>query len=677
MRPNSVILTVILFLSLTAQAQVEQLQEVLKTQESEIETESVRADQAQENYQNYDAIEEYLQTPLQLNNSSEDRLFAFPFFNENQVKRILAHKLIYGDLIAVEELQVIEDFDADFIRSIKPLLSVGKLAGQKAITPGTIINEGSNTIMIRMQKNIGSFEDDSSHPGSNEKIYFRYKYQLADRIRIGLTAEKDPGEAFFGKSNPSGFDFYSGHLIFKSRSFLRQVTLGDYAIQHGQGLVMWSGMGFGKSSEVLNIQKNANGIRPYTSVDENNFLRGISVSTQFTKWKSDLFFSSHKKDANMISKNETEIFSAFQTSGYHRTEAELEDRKSINEMIAGASLNRSAGNLKYGAIVYFTKFSTRLNKETSLYNQYEFQGDKNLNYGMHGSYLYKNVNTFAEIGRSKNGGMAFLWGSVIHLHPKLSYSIAIRNYRQNYQSLQSAAFSENTKTANEYGIFSSAQIKLPKNLSLSAYTDYFVFPWLKFGVDAPSAGYDYLLQLKWKPKRTFETYFQFKTKVKQENADVQNGKLNHLETRKHSSLRLNVRIKLSETWEWGSRLENTIFKKGKAENQHGLLLYQDLIFHPLNSPISLGLRYAIFDTDDYDTRIYAYENDVLFSYSIPAMQGRGERMYINLRYRISRMIDLWIRYAISKYEKENPSTEIPTGQNDPKKELKVQLRLQF
>lgn len=107
------------------------------------------------------------------------------------------------------------------------------------------------------------------------------------------------------------------------------------------------------------------------------------------------------------------------------------------------------------------------------------------------------------------------------------------------------------------------------------------------------------------------------------------------------------------------------------------MLSQDILFHPLNSPIAIGIRYAVFDTDDYDTRIYAYENDVLFSYSIPALQGRGSRMYINLRYRFGRMLDVWLRYSVTNYLKENPSTETPDGIKAPAKELKLQARLRF
>jgi hypothetical protein len=674
---KSPLFMVIFLISLSSEvlSQNGETQEIIKLNELEIESESERVDQVQENYQQFDALETYSKSPLKLNSLSEIELYAFPYFNETQVKNILDHRKKFGDFIAIEELQLVQGFDEELIRNLRPLLSVGALAGQRKIKGRGLIKEGTNTFMIRIQKNLDSEEDQSSWPGSNEKIYARYKYQFSDRIRIGFTAEKDPGEEFF--SNSKSFDFYSGHLLYRSKSFLRQITIGDYSIQHGQGLVLWSGMGFGKSAEVINIKKNPGTIKPYTSIDENNFFRGICISTNFKNWQSDLFFSSHKKDANRISSDTIPIFSALQSSGYHRTEAEIEDRKSLNEIISGVTLNRSMGNLRIGAIIYLTQFSGILYKEPSISNQFEFSGRQNTNYGIHASYLYKNTNSFTEIGRSKSGGMAYLLGSMVHLHPKLSYSILLRKYDRNYQALQAAAFGENTKVSNEQGVFSGAQLKLPWNLLLSAYLDYYIFPWLNYSTNAPSSGFDYLILLKWKPKRNFESYIQFKSKIKQGNSSDNKDKLYHLENRIHSSIRWNIRIKLNETWDWGSRVEKSFYKKGDQDLQYGLLLYQDLIFHPLNFPVSVGLRYAVFDTEDYNTRIYAYENDVLFSYSIPAMQGKGERMYINIRYRISRALDLWLRYSISTFEKELPSSDTPTGQKVPKNDLKIQLRLQF
>ena len=52
----------------------------------------------------------------------------------------------------------------------------------------------------------------------------------------------------------------------------------------------------------------------------------------------------------------------------------------------------------------------------------------------------------------------------------------------------------------------------------------------------------------------------------------------------------------------------------KEENpfETGYLIYQDVVYKPKSSPFSFSFRYGLFDTDSYNSRIYAYENDILY-----------------------------------------------------------------
>jgi len=93
---------------------------------------------------------------------------------------------------------------------------------------------------------------------------------------------------------------------------------------------------------------------------------------------------------------------------------------------------------------------------------------------------------------------------------------------------------------------------------------------------------------------------------------------------------------------------------------------------------SLSARYALFDTDDYDNRQYVYERDVWLAYSFPGYYGVGVRNYILLQYKFSKKINLWLRWAHTRYdnaESIGSGTEMITGntQND----IKVQMSLKL
>ena len=115
------------------------------------------------------------------------------------------------------------------------------------------------------------------------------------------------------------------------------------------------------------------------------------------------------------------------------------------------------------------------------------------------------------------------------------------------------------------------------------------------------------------------------------------------------------------------------------KTQKGYVVYQDISYSKLGVPFSVTLRYALFQTDDYNSRVYAYENDMPGAYSIPAYYYKGSRFYILLDYNVTRTIEVWVRYSQTVYDNkkiisEGSLTEI---QGNTRSEIKVQLRFKF
>ena len=61
--------------------------------------------------------------------------------------------------------------------------------------------------------------------------------------------------------------------------------------------------------------------------------------------------------------------------------------------------------------------------------------------------------------------------------------------------------------------------------------------------------------------------------------------------------------------------------------------------------LSLTARLAVFNTDDYDNRQYAYENDVLYAFSFPAYYQHGIRHYLMANYKINQHFTATIRWS--------------------------------
>ena len=67
---------------------------------------------------------------------------------------------------------------------------------------------------------------------------------------------------------------------------------------------------------------------------------------------------------------------------------------------------------------------------------------------------------------------------------------------------------------------------------------------------------------------------------------------------------------------------------------------------------SLTFRYAIFHSDDYQSRISLYENDVLGAFSIPSLYGHGSRVYLLGKLKLFNALTLYARIGCSFLSEE-------------------------
>jgi hypothetical protein len=112
--------------------------------------------------------------------------------------------------------------------------------------------------------------------------------------------------------------------------------------------------------------------------------------------------------------------------------------------------------------------------------------------------------------------------------------------------------------------------------------------------------------------------------------------------------------------------------------EKGILVYQDLGWTPQKSSLTTTFRFAWFDTGGYSSRIYAYENDLLYNFSTLAFSGKGIRTYLNLKYSILEHLDGWLKLAYTAYyDRDIISSGHTRIQGNDKTECKLQFRYRF
>ncbi|WP_225869620.1 helix-hairpin-helix domain-containing protein [Pedobacter psychroterrae] len=645
------------------------------------------AENLSEDYDLSELIEQlhYLRKhPINLNNTRPAELKKLVFLSALQISNLFAHLNSNGKLIDVLELQGINGFDAATITRIIPFVRIGQRTLLADATVNDLIKSGNNDLMLRYGQIIQTqkgFKDlpGSRYLGSAEKLLLRYRYSYVDAVSISLVAEKDAGEQLW--RGAIGLDHLSGNIGFYNlNKVVDKVIVGDYALQFGQGLTLWSGFAFGKGPDVTSVASKDVGLRPYSSSNEASFLRGIASTLHLNRHVAlTPFVSFRKLDASL--KFPAEGGATLQNiniSGLHRTLTELKNQKSLKQNVYGGALKYVSSNLHIGLVGYHSIYQHEFITGTQLYNKYAFIGKKLFNTGAHYNYTLGNIYLYGEAAHSVKGGWAIVNGAMTSLSPKVSVVLLFRNYDRDYHSFLSNGVGEGSEISNEKGWYAGINYSPDKRWMFSVYSDYFKFPWLRYRVDAPSSGYEALGQAAFTPKKTFKLLLRYKREVKQQNPEAGTEEKILLVWVNKQNFRMEANWKMNKKFSFQQRAELINYQKGRAADEWGYLIYQDINYHPLSAKLSANIRIAYFNTPSYNSRIYAFEDDVLYGSSFGGYNGKGIRTFVNLRYRLLRQMDLWARYALYAYQDRimigSGLDEIPGSK---KSDFKLQVRYQF
>ncbi len=636
-----------------------------------------------------DVISTYLERPFDLNQVSAEDIAELGILTAFQIEEFIQYRELYGPFLEEEELQVIPGIDPDLANL---LASIGQIKGEGAfhVPLHKMAYQGSNelyTKWIRVLEPSVGFDgnpDKNRYLGDPNKYTVRYKYSYENRLRYGLLLEKDQGEEFFRGSNRQGFDYMSGYVYLKDRTpVLKDVIIGDYTVSMGQGLIAHNDFASGKSAWVTNVKKGGRTIRPYGSVNENLYNRGLAATLNVSnKIEASLFGSMARKDGTIlaidtVSNDIVDLsFSSFFNSGYHRTPLDIQKEKTLTELKYGSVVKYKGRYLKLGLNYQHQEYNSEFSPVNALYNAYRFRGNSLDNLSLDYSLKYKNFLFYGESAHSLGSGFANIHGLLMGLDRKTSLALIYRKYDIDYHVINPNAFGERTAVANEQGLYLGLDIKPNYHWQIRAYGDIWRHPWLKFQTDSPTTGKEYLVRIDYKIKRKLNAYVLYFNERKFDNINLDQI-IDPVTAQRRQKMRLHISYNISKAILLRSRYELSWFNQSDQRSK-GYLLFQDIVYKPIESPIEFSTRLAFFNTDDYNSRIYAYENDLLYEFYIPAYFYKGSRYYLNLRYRGIRNVLMEFRYGYVQYDNRDI---IGSGLNliegNKRTELKAQVKYKF
>ena len=636
-----------------------------------------------------DLLENYIflsENPVNLNSEETMRLVELHLLSVFQYEELQKYRRFYGDFMFLDELEMVEGLDEQTVAIIRPVVCLGKDESKDKITLNKMARYGKHQIVgryeqvLEQQQGYAPIDDsallakpNSRYLGSPQKLQFKYTYNYKNKIRAGFTLEKDAGEMFFtdkvsdtiqkllGSQYHRGFDFAGFHLYAKDLGIVKAAVLGDYQLAFGQGLTLWSGMSFGKAGAGSSVMKQGRGLSPKGSASEYTFMRGAAITLGGGPFSGTIFYSNRLVDANVsvtdTLESEAEFVSSLQETGYHRTIGELQDRHAIRQQVVGGHLAYAIAHFEVGYTAHHTWLNVPLELKPSHYNQFYFQGQKLTNQGVDFKYVKGKYAVFGEVAMSMNfdstalrqaqGPLDFagLIGLTVKPAGYLNFTVMYRDYGKAYQNLYSNAFGEGQ----------------------------FQFTWLTSQVNAPSRGHDYYLRVSHSFNKRTQAYLQVRSKTKMKNSTDGMVFTHYPIFYTKNSVRFNINYQIGWDIHCANKAEYAHYRNDDGSNEHGYFLCQDIAYKPESKPYSLTFRYAIFDAKDYNARIYAYENDVLYSFSVPALYGKGMRVYLLGKVKLFNALTLYARIGRTIYsDRDQVGSGLTLIEGNHKTDLKVE-----
>ncbi len=642
-----------------------------------------------------------LQNPVNINSDDIISLRNHHIINDLQLNNIMAYIRKYGEILTYYELANIEGMDRLTIENIKPMIVLGPCEVKRNNKIRGLFKYGKHKLILRygriLEKKAGfKFPKDSAYlkPGSvylgdPNHMYIRYSASFNKRLNFGITLEKDAGEPLLrsslndsikkllGSRIKDGPDFISGFAFARDISIIKKLIVGDFHIEMGQGLTLWSGLSFGKSLYNPNLQRYARGIVPNTSANENRFLRGIATTIELGNFDITLYYSSKNSDANITLRTNSLEATGLHETGLHRTINEIFDRQTLNIQSTGINVCNRQKYFSFSTTITDTRFNIQLITNEKLYQKYGFKGKGIQNYGVDFSFNKGILSLYGEVSYSSNSSMAGLFGLTAYPDDRMSIFLRYHYYNKSYYSLYSNPYSVSGNYSGESNLYCGLNILLYKYLSISGILEYYSYQWLRYRLNSPfSNGKEISIQLKFAPSQKHNLLFRYKLKVNGTNSGSDSTFISKVSNNKIHEFRLLFSTLLNGKIRLSSRA--SIISLSEPVKDMGYMLYQDVDYSFIKIPIRITGRIALFSTDGWDSRIYTYENDVLYAYTVPALYGNGIRYFLLLRWKLNQHFSFWIRYARTSFTDRNlVGSGAEQIEGNTRSDIKIQLKISF
>ena len=379
---------------------------------------------------------------------------------------------------------------------------------------------------------------------------------------------------------------YGGYIQLKDIGPMKTIVAGNYQASFGYGLVVGSPFKRGKIAYIQSTATTDEGLKKFSSVGDSYNYFHGVGATARVKW-ADL--------------------SAFYSLRQGKEEA-------WNHVV-GVNATARWRKLKVGVTGV---------EEISLLGDEAMRQKVRGAMGANVRYNWGKVDVWGEVAASHTEQWG--WGTImgVRVNPisDLNLLAIYRYYSPEYDNIYANALSSKTRVYNEHGGYLGVEYNRLRNWQLSLFGDVW------------KEGYETMAQADFLSQKDYKMHMRLRAKRK-----------NEIDT---YSARWNGVWSLGQ-WKLKTQVDaNMVYAKEKWS--YGFSVFQDVEYRFVKVPIVLQFRAQAFDAREWNNRVYMYENDVLYAYSIPFVYGLGGRFWLNARYKINDTFAVYLRVSETVYQ---------------------------
>jgi hypothetical protein len=602
-------------------------------------------DMADEGWQqNYELLCELEQNPININRTTREELEMLPFLSAQQVEAIMEYLYRYGSMKSLAELMMIREIGAQE----RQLLQCFVYAGDEPKVAARAKHELTASAQMPMYERKG---DREGYLGDKYRHWLRYQMKIGDNMKLGLVASKDAGEPFFKDKNKYGYDYYSPYLELKKLGRVETLVLGNYRVSMGMGMVMNNSFALGKIAMLQSLGRTTNTLRVHSSRTM-GYLQGIGTTLRLARSIRLTAFASYTPmDATLNKDGDAQTIV---TTGYHRTQTEMDKKNNLHALKTGGQLRYDANGVHLGLNALYTHLDRRLTpNKTQTYNMYKPDGSNFMNASIDYGYTCHHLAINGETATDGNGHIATINTVSYAMNNGLRLMALQRYFSYQYESLDAQSYSDGGRVQNESGMYVGLQWQPSPRWQLAAYADYAYHPWPVYREKTATSQMDYLIQCahnsgNWKLTARY--------RLKPDD--------------KVHRTRLIAEYAIKN---FSTRTQLDAGYMATGESELGAMLSESVAYTHRWLRLNVGAGY--FHTDSYNSRVYLYESGPLYTYSMQQFYGKGVRCWLMLRANAGRNLMLTAKIGVTNYfDRDKISSSYQEIDRSSKTDIDVQLR---